>query len=88
MPRSNKVYYVAFGDVHPCHYVDCSFIAKHMVRIMEHVYDSDVPTYEDEQCSEYAITFQNPPILEFESCNQGRRITSQRPVSCEGASGE
>ncbi|XP_068753208.1 uncharacterized protein [Montipora capricornis] len=80
------VYYVAFGDVHPCHNVECSFFATCQAYGPYNgtcVCDSDVPTYEDEQCSEDGITFQNPPILEFESCNQGRRIISQRPGSCE-----
>ncbi|KAK2556579.1 hypothetical protein P5673_021492 [Acropora cervicornis] len=80
------VYYIAFGDIHPCHNVECPLYASCQAYgpfNASCVCNSDVPTYEDEVCSQDGVTFQNSPTLELESCVQGRQIIAQSPGSCE-----
>ena len=77
---------VPFLDIHPCHNVECPLYASCQAYgpfNASCVCNSDVPTYEDEVCSEDGVTFQNSPILELESCVQGRQIIAQSPGSCE-----
>ncbi|KAK2556577.1 hypothetical protein P5673_021490, partial [Acropora cervicornis] len=80
------VYYIAFGDVHPCHNASCPSYASCQASgpfNASCVCNSNVPTYEDEVCSEDGVTFQNSLTLELQSCLQGRQIMTQKLGSCE-----
>ena len=73
-------------DIDPCFGVECSYYAKCKAfgpKNATCVCNDEIPSYEEEVCSEEDVTYQNSFSLEQDSCLKGRRIRIKRPGSCQ-----